>query len=231
MKRLLTLTALIICISLYFYVPAAEDTAPMNKYVMEVVKSFPTDGTYKYWWPRENVYDGATTDVYYCGVKVMRGDPQKRSFCCGLTLQVFYLALEKYMRERGVLPPSQLTPDKVKDFQFLWFCPEINSPGPAEALEKYGLGYRVMDLNEAQPGDFVQFWRNNNTGHSVIFINWVHDEQGNLTALHYWSTQKATGISYNTEPIGNEKSHIDRNRIFIGRLNSPDKWVVNKQPE
>lgn len=213
--------------SLLSEVANSPDKAPMNKYVMRVVKSFPTDGTCKYWWPKNGGYDGATRDVYFMGKKVMRGDPEKknRCYCCGLTLQVFYETLNEYVRDGHTLPSSFPLPEKAKDFQHLWFCPELKSPGPVLALEKYGLGHRVTNLNDAQPGDFVQFWRNNGSGHSVIFISWDSNTSGTITGLNYWSTQKATnGIGYRTEKIGTGSRDINKDLIFIGRLDPPEKW-------
>ena len=114
---------------------SSSNPAGMNEYVMNVVKSFPTDGTFQYWWPKTNVFDGATSDVYYLGEKVMRGDPDKkgRCYCCGLTLQVFYLALQEYEKQVSPLPPSRLTPSTAKKFKHYWFCPDVNSPGPVLA--------------------------------------------------------------------------------------------------
>jgi hypothetical protein len=206
------------------------EPAPMNNYVMKTLKQFPTDGTYTYWWPKTGSFDGATTDVYYQDCKVMRGDPddKKRSYCCGLTLQVFYGALKNYQEEGHIIPASRLVPEKTSNFKRLWFCPKVNSPGALLALEEYGLGKQIKDLDKAQPGDFIQFWRNNGSGHSVIFIDWERDrnKDGAITGLKYWSTQPATnGIGYRTEPVGDGKKDITKDLIFIGRLNPPGKWA------
>lgn len=228
MKRVIIVMAVIMVIgNFHNFLALGNETvkAPMNQYVMRVVKRFPTDGTHQYWWPKGNSYDGATTDVYYLGFKVLRGDAEGRSYCCGLTLQVFYQTLQDYFKDKGVIPSSKLPLDKVNNFKYLWFCPQVKSPGPVEALEKYALGERVKNLNDAQPGDFVQFWRNNGTGHSVIFINWLREAEGNINGLIYWSTQKATnGIGYQIEDVGEGKKEINKDLIFIGRLAPPQNW-------
>ncbi len=209
----------------------ANDTssvaAPMNEYVLQVIDKFPTDGSCPYWWPKENVYDGATTDVYFQGKKVMRGDPEgkRRNYCCGLTLQVFYQALNAYKEEGHELPPSKFSPEHSSDFKRLWFCPSLKSPGPVLALEKYGIGKQIKDLDKASAGDFVQIWRNSGSGHSVIFNEWERNDQGKITGLKYWSSQGATdGIGYRTEPVGDGKKDITRDLIFIGRLLPPSEW-------
>ena len=73
-----------LCKSSVSNVANSPENVSMNDYVMRVVKSFPTDGTCKYWWPKKGGYDGATQDVYFMGHKVMRGDPEKkkRCYCC-----------------------------------------------------------------------------------------------------------------------------------------------------
>ena len=235
MKRLASLLLTVVALFSFLGISTAETDitiAPMNRYVMKVVESFPTDGSNPYWWPKTNEYDGATTDVYFMGKKVMRGDPadQCRSYCCGLTLQVFYLALQEYEKAGNTIPPYPLTPEKSGNFKWLWFCPEVKSPGPLLALEEYKMGRKITHFEEAIPGDFVQLWRNNGSGHSVIFIDWERDDTGKIKALKYWSTQPVTkGIGLRVEPIGGGDKDITREHLYIGRLDLPDKWPKPQQ--
>ncbi len=233
------LTAFVILLTLALSVTIysedqSTESLDMNTYVMRVVESFPTDGSFPYWWPKTNVFDGATSDVFFLGERVMRGDPEEkgRCYCCGLTLQVFYHALDEFQDEGNTLPESSLTTKTTKRFQHYWFCPSLNSPGAVLALEEFGIGTRIKNLDEAQPGDFIQFWRNSGSGHSVIFIDWVKDDEGTITGLKYWSTQKATdGIGYRIEPVGEGEKDITRERIFIGRLLPPDQWESGNDEE
>src|SRR5690242_8698586 len=73
--------------------PRASEFA---KLVLEVAKTYPTDGTHKYYWPKTGTWPGTTRDLFYLGKKVCDGDPEKRCFCCGLTFEVFFRAYEKY---------------------------------------------------------------------------------------------------------------------------------------
>ena len=74
-------------------------------------------------------------------------------------------------------------------------------------------------MPEAIPGDFVQFWRNNNSGHAVIFMNWVKNEKEQIVGINYRSSQKQTnGIGSRTETIGSGPKDININRIYIGRI-------------
>jgi hypothetical protein len=86
------------------------------------------------------------------------------------------------------------------------------------ALEKLGLGKGVK-LEDAKAGDFVQFWRNNKSGHSVIFLGWVKDNAGKIAGIKYRSTQKLTdGIGDRTETIGDGEKDINLKRVYVVRL-------------
>ena len=54
------------------------------------------------------------------------------------------------------------------------------------------------ELEDARAGDFLDFSRNNKTGHSVIFIDWVRDDGGKITGFKYFSSN-STGVGYATE--------------------------------
>lgn len=173
---------------------------PDNAAIIRMILDFPRDGSHGYWWPKkgEGKYDGATADVYLDGQKVMSGEPKHRSFCCGLTLQVF----TSYLNSNDA-KTTGITPDQFKDFQRLWFCTDLFAPGPADALTSYNLGQKLPRLEDALPGDFVQLWRKNKSGHSVIFINWIYGTKGERVGIQYWSTQPATdGIGFRSELFG-----------------------------
>src|SRR5208283_4408476 len=123
--------------------------------------------------------------------------------------------LDNYMMH---VPIKGLDTTNFSNFKYHWFCPTLKSAGPGEALTTYGMGTMVTDWNQAQFGDFVQIWRWNGSGHSMIFVDWVKDSTGTITGLKYWSSQKKTnGIGYNTEYFAETKG-IDRNRTFICRV-------------
>src|SRR5579864_7467642 len=67
--------------------PKADD---FTKLVLEVAKSYPTDGTHKYYWPKSGPWPGTTMDLFYTGKKVCEGDKEKRCYCCGITFEVFF---------------------------------------------------------------------------------------------------------------------------------------------
>jgi hypothetical protein len=85
--------------------------------------------------------------------------------------------------------------------------------GCYSSLVLRGLAIPIINLKNAKQGDFIQFWRKNNTGHSVIFDS-INYNENNEIELRYWSTQRSTnGIGYCSELL-NKISEL-----FICRLN------------
>ncbi|GIX44603.1 MAG: hypothetical protein KatS3mg130_1011 [Candidatus Sumerlaea sp.] len=204
------------------YLNAVCDELPqMNKRVVQTILGYPRNGQHSYWWPRkgESNYDGCTTDILYRGQLVMKGEPKGRTYCCGLTLEVLYRVLES----EAQTPPlwEEVGPTSMRS---LWFCRAINAPGPDEAMTSLGIGRRIENPDEALPGDFVQIWRTNKSGHSVIFISWAFDEAGKRVGMHYWSTQEATGIGFASEVFGDFPGAMSAKDTVISRLLPPTEW-------
>jgi len=183
-----------------------------NKSIVRLMLDYPRNGEHSYWWPKGVSYDGSTTDVIVNGVTMMKGEPGGRTFCCGLTLEVYYryAALKPALAAKLAADPARFKKD--------WFCHNINSPGPLDALVAAGAGKHITDLDKALPGDFVQLWRNDKSGHSVIFVNWLKDATGKRIGLQYWSTQISTnGIGFASESFGTAKKQINPNHFSITR--------------
>ncbi|MBM3290606.1 MAG: hypothetical protein FJY92_10685 [Candidatus Hydrogenedentes bacterium] len=188
---------------------------------MTIAASYPTDGTNTYYWPRQGEWKGVTRDVTYNGKVVAAGDAQGRCHCSGITWEVFMRAVDEYNRTHETKALDTWTPEDVDKFQFLWFGSDGNKRCIHNAVLTFGIGQEIKDPADARPGDFVQFWRGNGSGHSCIFREWVRDAQGKITHLKYWSAQKKTnGISVNTETVGDEKGII-LDQVYIVRIGKP----------
>jgi hypothetical protein len=152
----------------------------------------------------------------------MKGESEKRTYCCGVTLEVFLEAYKKWLARRGGEVNSAVALDDWSTFKKDWFVRESNGPGPSAALENFSLG-KEIPAEEALPGDFVQIWRTENekgkaTGHSVILLEWVKDEEGKITGMKYWSSQPGTdGISERIENIG-PGGGINPEHTYYGRV-------------
>ncbi len=199
--------------------PAAPD---WNSVVVDVLETYPTDGSYAYYWPESGDWGGNPTDIYYQGDLFAEGDAQNRSFCVGMTFEVFMRSFDDIVG--GSL--NGISFDELYTFRTDWYVRELYGSGVVEAVENYGIGSQVTDWDDIAPGDFVQFWRHSGSGHNVIFIDWVRTGSGNISGFEYWSTQGSTdGVGYNSEYFGSTGSSVDPNSFFVGRVAMPDDWV------
>ncbi|MCO6046036.1 hypothetical protein NG895_19220 [Aeoliella sp. ICT_H6.2] len=205
MLRILIL-ALLVCPAL----PAAEPKGP-NADVLEIAYSYKDGGTYQ--WKGS----GVPEELCFAGEQILpKGEG---TFCCGYTLSVVFKAAER----RGLLEEKSI--DDIRQLHKFWYG---NSEASKETLVQYALEQlklgQAIELDDAQPGDFAQFWRSNKSGHSVVFLEWVVD-QGQRIGVKYRSSQKLTdGIGDRVEYFSDADGRhgkIDRDRFYIVRLNKP----------
>lgn len=201
---------------------AIADEAPLNAHVLRTIGAYPTDGTHDYWWPKDGTYDGTTCDLEYAGAVVARGEAKKRTYCCGLTFEVWLRACEAAAKKAGKkeLKIGELDAAALRKLKSDWYVATGKREGPVDALVPRGLGRRIERPADARPGDFVQLWRKNGSGHSVIFIAWER-EAGKIVGIRYWSTQPATkGIGVRIERFDGEKG-VKPEEIYIVRAFTP----------
>jgi hypothetical protein len=192
----------------------------LNEYVLEVMRRYPTDGTHAYHWPKQaNGWRGCTRDLDYAGERLCAGDAQGRCYCCGLTFEVFLEAWQLWCQRTGrPWRIGDLDLRGVRRLQSQWFGSAEDTTCLRTALVDNALGARVTDWEQARAGDFVQLWRRNGSGHSVVFLAWVR-EQGRIVGLRYWSTQPATdGIGERVEYFDRGAGGIDRERFYLCRV-------------
>lgn len=145
----------------------------------------------------------------------------KATYCSGFTFAV----VMKAAAERGLLKDK--TVEQVRAFQKDWYgsTKESGETQCAYALEKLGIGQEVK-IADAREGDFLQLWRTNKSGHSVVFLEWV-TEGGKPIGIKYRSTQKLTdGIGDRVEHFAEsagKKGLVDPERIYFGRLDEGRK--------
>lgn len=177
----------------------------LNPYVMTVISGYPLDGSLPYhcsWEPREyDIYNGVTQDMWYKGMVVAKAYPDgsRCSYCCGFTFEVFLRAMRLRNIQKGIDPDDfngMTFGDLFNALQF-WY---IEGKGDCErrAIESYGLGHAVADLEQMQPGDFLSYDTTAPGGHAVIFINWLRDETNNIVGMRYFSSNLSgsKGVGY-----------------------------------
>src|SRR5256714_522960 len=154
------------------------------------------------------------------------------SFCSGATYLVFIKTIEA-LREHGDLQLDFATLNQLiirdqHDGEGVWGRWNANGPGTARLFYELGLGRNFSDFAQAQPGDFMKiFWNNNvgrrESGHSVIFLGTAQHPDGEY--VRYWSSN--IGMGYGEKEVPRSKI---ANAIF-SRLEMPANLVrINNAP-
>jgi hypothetical protein len=178
--------------------------------VVDIAHGFPDGGGYE--WKGS----GVPEDIRFKDKLILAKG--KATYCSGFTFGVAMRAAS----ERGLLKSK--TTEQIRDFQKDWYgaTKESGETQCVYAVEKLGIGKPVA-MKDAKPGDFLQLWRTNKSGHSVVFLEWVSDA-GRPIGLKYRSTQTATkGIGDRVEYFGGvpgKKGVVDPKRLYFCRLNN-----------
>ncbi len=200
--------------------PTVPKLGSFNEHVLAIQKTYPTDGTHRYHWPRSGAWIGITRDLRYDGTLFASGDADGRCHCSGLTFEVFLRAWERWCRAQE--RPYRIlgwTKDDLGRFQRAWFGTTGDRATLHTALTESGLGVRITDLEKAKPGDFVQLWRHSGSGHSCLFQAWIRAPDGTIQGLRYWSTQSSTnGIGERGERFGTSGSALKRDEFYVVRV-------------
>jgi hypothetical protein len=168
------------------------------------------------------LYNGVTQDIWYRGRVVAKAHPNwtRCSYCCGLTFEVFCRAMQYRNIQKG------LDPDDFNGMSFsdlfnllqLWYI-EGSGDSPQRGIAAYGLGKKIENLEDARAGDFLDFSRNNKTGHSVIFMEWVRDEGGKIKGFKYFSSN-SKGVGYLTEYFVDSGGKVLHDYFRLARVGS-----------
>lgn len=194
--------------------PTTKPVSP-NDVVLKWARSFKDGGGYNTKWGGT----GTPEEIRFDGQRVLAKGTDG-TYCCGFTFTVAMRAGQQLKLFKGK------SIEQIKQLQKEWYGavkdPDIREKQCSVAVEHLGVG-KPIAVDEAQPGDFMQFWRVKG-GHSVIFLNWV-EEDGKRVGFRYRSSQGSTkGIGDKTEyfsDTGKEKAEVDRNRIYFGRFTLP----------
>ena len=197
------------CLSLVLAAPCSVDA---SEDVLSVANDYADGGGYN--WTPEN--SGACHGVDFRGEEILA--PGDGTFCCGFTFEVAMRVAE----ERELLAGKSV--DEIRRFQKLWYgsTDEDQETLVVYAAEQLGVGEQVSH-DQARPGDFLQIWRNNGSGHSVVFLGWVGDAE-RPDGFRYRSSQGSTdGIGNVTEYFEDSEAgsgKVVRSRAYFCRLNN-----------
>jgi hypothetical protein len=192
---------------------AAENPAPEPPYVVRIARTFADGGGYNTKWAGS----GTPEEIRFKDARIL-SKSDNGTYCCGFTFNV----VMKAATEAGLLKDKTI--EQVKRFQKEWYGAvddkETRERQCAIALQHLGIGKQVSP-DDAQAGDFLQFWRTK-SGHSVVFLKWI-EKDGHRIGFTYRSSQGSTdGIGDKTEYFkdsGEEKAEVDPKRMYFGRLN------------
>jgi hypothetical protein len=209
----------------------------LNPYVLKVISGFPLDGSYPYhcgWTPREyDIYNGVTQDLWYKGMVVAKAYPDgsRCSYCCGYTFEVFVRAMKLRNIQKGLDPDdfNGMTFTDLFNMLQLWY---IEGKGDSEqrGITSYGLGRAITDLEQVRPGDFLSYSTTPPGGHSVVFIEWLRDEQKKIMGFKYFSSNLSGthGVGYGSGRFSdsNRSQHgILRNSLRIARVGAIKEYA------
>jgi len=216
---------------------AEDEEGALNPYVMKVISAYPLDGTYPYhcgWDPREyDIYNGVTQDLWFKGMVVAKAYPDgsRCSYCCGFTFEVFVRAMKLRNIQKGLDPDdfNGMTFHDLFNMLQLWY---IEGKGDSEqrGITAYGLGQAITDFEQVRPGDFLSYSTTPPGGHSVVFIDWMRDDQGKIIGLKYFSSNLSgtKGVGYGSGKFSdsNGGKGLLRNSLRIARVGA----IKNYQP-
>jgi len=180
-----------------------------NAFIMAAAQGF---GQADYLWQG----DGVTREIYYQSTLIAAPYAADKCHCVGATFQVYMTAFEAWDKQYAGSSGSLrgLTPAQVKELKKIWFVATSDESGAQGALVGLGLGTKVTSLAQARQGDPVQIWRNNGSGHSVIFDSWKMDG-GQITGITYFSCNSG-GPGFATETVGSGTKDVTLSRIYVG---------------
>lgn len=204
-------SAVLLIVVVALVVHALKPEAPSNPAVLAAAYALPNGGGYG---GRSDT--GVPADVAYGGKTVLARSRKGDTYCCGFT---FAVAM-RVAAERGLMSGHSF--EEVKRFQREWYgaVKESGDRLVTVAVKNLGIG-REVDRHDARPGDFVQFWRTNDSGHSVVFLEWVVRD-GQAVGIRYRSSQPQTmGVGDHVEFFAGTTmpdAWVDAKRIYVARL-------------
>jgi hypothetical protein len=176
--------------------------------VVAIARTFADGGGYQ--WKGT----GVPQEIRFHGEQIL--EKGQHTYCSGFTFAV----VMKAAAQRGLLRDK--SPDAIRQFQKEWYGASKASAETqcAMAVQTLGIG-RAVAAEHARPGDFLQLWRTNKSGHSVVFLDWVVEE-GQRVGLKYRSSQSSTdGIGDRIEflaGVPGKEGLVDPKRLYFCRL-------------
>lgn len=183
----------------------------VNELVVVVAEEFLDGGGYNNEWTGS----GSPVEIRFMEERILSKE-EGGTYCSGYTFAVGMRVAEI----RGLLKCKSVA--EVRLFQMEWFGSTYDlyarERQAVAAIVTLGIGSEIP-AEEAEAGDFVQFWRIDDTGHSVVFKNWIKDSSGQRIGIRYRGSQgKTDGIGEVDDYFYAHGGRIDPNRMYFGRF-------------
>ena len=194
-----------------------------NALILEAVAAMPSGGNYR----ANTAAVAALRNSVQARNAQLLIDPSRAtpSFCSGATYLIFLSVLDRLHREGHIqLDDATLGALLVQDHQAdgagVWGRWNANGPGTARLFAETGLGRNFTSFDEAQPGDFLKvFWNDEigarEAGHSVVYLGTVSRPEGEF--VRYWSSNMPNGFGMAEVP--RQRIH----RALFSRLEHPEQ--------
>jgi hypothetical protein len=201
----------LLVLSLVLLVAAGPTTRPDVKAdILAAAYAYPDGGGYLW---RDT---GVPRDLFHEGELILAKSAEG-TFCCGFTLAVAF----DYAQPHGLFDGKTL--EEMRIFKEDWYGNNgavAGDPLMSTAMTRLGVGGPIA-IDDARPGDFLQFWRTNGSGHSVIFLGWLV-EDGQRVGVHYRSSNKPTdGIADASERLAAHGGRVKPDALFFARFDEP----------
>jgi len=204
------------------YFAAYASPWSMNKYFVTNYLGYPRNGTFTYLWSGGGY--GVTQNCWYLGSLICPKPSGNTTYCSGLAFEAFLLPYNTYNTTYGHTRIGNITSSsQMETYRKLWYGVTDAEKLSVRAITDYSLGREITDWEEAQDGDFCQFWRTSGSGHNPVFQKWIRNGAGQITGFTYWGSQGSTnGIGFNTESFAvGTGSGVRRDRFYLGRVKKP----------
>ncbi|MGB8353150.1 MAG: hypothetical protein WCD79_04620 [Chthoniobacteraceae bacterium] len=201
-------------------VAASSWAGSLNDVVLEQIRQMPTGGQY-------SASHFATIRLeaaahFESGKFFILPDSASPSYCSGATYLVFLKTLER-LRDAGLLNLDYATLTALmihgqRDGEGIWGRWNANGPGTARLFYELGLGRNFTDFQQAQPGDFMKIFWNDEVGklehgHSVVYLG--TEKRDGVDYVRFWSSNIPAGYGEKSVP----RSKIIR--AIFSRLETP----------
>jgi hypothetical protein len=181
----------------------AAEEADLNSYVLKAVTLIANE--------RSGLgYDQAsfTRDLQFGDNGILPASNPPFTMCVAAQLEILVTALDQYFQETGDDSPFHFLP--VESWKRLrpndlrgqiWIVENAPSNGAADAFYNFGMGHKLA-FKDLRPGSFLNFNRNNGSGHGVVFLGFL-DRNGNdlkqysdqVAGFKYFSSQGQKGAA------------------------------------